>query len=57
VGAFDDRDVSTFLEAGFSKDRVLEVVLVVAASTITNYADSATQPTLEEMFKEHTWNA
>jgi hypothetical protein len=36
---------------------VLEVILVVAASTITNYAGSVANPPLEEMFGEYAWTA
>jgi hypothetical protein len=31
--------------------------MVVAASTITNYVGSVANPPLEEMFKEHAWEA
>jgi AhpD family alkylhydroperoxidase len=56
-GRLDDHDVAAFTEAGFSQDKVLEVILVVAASTITNYAGSVTHPPLEQMFREHAWEA
>src|SRR4029077_221462 len=36
-GRLDDRDVAQFTDAGLGKDLVLEVIAVVAASTITNY--------------------
>src|SRR5262249_31490601 len=36
-GRLDDADVDRFMMAGFDKDHVLEVVAIVAASTITNY--------------------
>src|ERR1700727_1255492 len=41
-GRLDDRDVDKFTDAGFGKDLVLEVIAVVAASTITNYTGSVT---------------
>jgi alkylhydroperoxidase family enzyme len=56
-GHFDDRDVSQFLEAGFRRDQVLEVLAVTAASTITNYVGSITQPPLEAQFQVHAWHA
>lgn len=56
-GRLDDRDKSRFLEAGFDKALLLEVIAVVAASTITNYTGSVTQPPLEAAFQEHTWSA
>ncbi|MFP3588597.1 carboxymuconolactone decarboxylase family protein [Paraburkholderia sp. SIMBA_055] len=50
-------DQRSFLEAGFSSVQILEVIAVVAASTITNYAASVTQPALEETFEEFAWRA
>ncbi len=54
-GRLDDRDVDRFLAAGFGKDHVLEVVAIVAASTITNYAGSITRTPLEAPFQTHAW--
>ncbi|CAB3639553.1 hypothetical protein LMG24238_00147 [Paraburkholderia sediminicola] len=56
-GHLDDNDVNSFLEAGFRKDQVLEVVTVLAASTITNYAGNITRPPLEAPFQEYVWTA
>jgi AhpD family alkylhydroperoxidase len=56
-GHLDERDVSAFIEAGFRRDQVLEVVAVAAASTITNYVGSITQPPLEAQFQAHVWHA
>jgi alkylhydroperoxidase family enzyme len=55
-GRLDDRDIGRFLEAGFSKDLLLEVITIVAASTITNYTGSATKPPLEDWLQVHAWN-
>jgi len=56
-GRIDEQDIARFTQAGFSRNTVLEVILVVAASTITNYTGSVTQPPLEHMFQEHAWEA
>jgi hypothetical protein len=32
------------------------VITIVAASTITNYTGSVTQPPVEEWLKPHAWN-
>ncbi|WCM24264.1 carboxymuconolactone decarboxylase family protein [Paraburkholderia bryophila] len=56
-GHLDDQDVSAFLEAGFRRDQVLELLAVTAASTITNYVGSITQPPLETQFQVHAWHA
>jgi alkylhydroperoxidase family enzyme len=54
-GRLDDQDVAAFTAAGFDQALVLEVILVVAASTMTNYVGSVANPPLEEMFQAHAW--
>jgi alkylhydroperoxidase family enzyme len=54
-GRLDDQDVDRFLAAGFGKDHALEVIAIVAASTITNYTGSITKPPLEAPFQAHAW--
>jgi hypothetical protein len=36
---------------------LLEVIAVVAASTITNYTGNVTNPPLEVPFQPHVWRA
>jgi hypothetical protein len=38
-----------------SPEHLLEVVAVIAASTITNYAGKITNPPLEAVLLEHAW--
>jgi alkylhydroperoxidase family enzyme len=54
-GQLTDADVTVFLEAGFEKEHLLEVVAAVAASTITNYAGKITNPPLDSFLEEHAW--
>jgi AhpD family alkylhydroperoxidase len=54
-GRLDDADVDRFIAAGFGKDHALEVIAIVAASTITNYTGSVTKTPLEAMFQAHAW--
>jgi AhpD family alkylhydroperoxidase len=56
-GQLDDHEVDAFIAAGFSKAQVLEVLAVVAASTITNYVGNVTKPALEEQFQQYAWTA
>lgn len=56
-GRLDAHDKEAFLQAGFGPDHLLEVVAIVAASTITNYTGSVTQPPLEADFQAHAWAA
>jgi hypothetical protein len=55
-GRIDGQDVERFLAAGFGKEHLLEVIAVLAASTITNYTGSVTKPPLEAAFQAHAWN-
>ncbi|MDX2009589.1 MAG: hypothetical protein SFW67_05345 [Myxococcaceae bacterium] len=41
-GFVDDARVSAFLEAGFTRAQVLEVLVLVALKTVSNYADHLT---------------
>jgi alkylhydroperoxidase family enzyme len=54
-GRLDDQDVDRFIAAGFGKEHALEVVAIVAASTITNYTGSITKTPLEAPFQAHAW--
>jgi alkylhydroperoxidase family enzyme len=56
-GRLDDQDVASFTAAGFDQALVLDVILVVAASTMTNYTGSVANLPLEEMFSEYAWTA
>jgi AhpD family alkylhydroperoxidase len=54
-GRLDATEIETFINAGFGPDLALEVIAVVAASTITNYTGSVTKTPLEEPFRAHAW--
>jgi AhpD family alkylhydroperoxidase len=56
-GRLDDQDIEPFIASGFGKDLVLEVIAVVAASTITNYTGSVAKTPLEEPFQAHAWES
>ena len=55
-GGLDELDLSRFLQAGFEKAQLLEVIAVVAASTITNYTGNITRPPVEAAFAAYAWN-
>jgi alkylhydroperoxidase family enzyme len=56
-GRIDDQDQEKFLAAGFGRDHLLEVIAIVAASTITNYTASVANPPLEPAFEPYAWKA
>jgi alkylhydroperoxidase family enzyme len=56
-GHLAEQDADEFIAAGFGKDHLLEVIAIVAASTITNYTGSVTHPPIEAPFLAHVWHA
>jgi len=54
-GHVGNEELTAFIEAGFTPALALEVIAAVAASTITNYAGSLTDPPLEAQFQEYQW--
>jgi alkylhydroperoxidase family enzyme len=54
-GHLSDHEIHAFIAAGFTKEQILEVIAVVAASTITNYAGSIASPPLEDRFQQFAW--
>ncbi len=43
-GLMSDEDIQTFLDAGFSRQQLLEVVLIVSIKTLSNYINHITNP-------------
>jgi alkylhydroperoxidase family enzyme len=56
-GHLVDSEVEAFLAAGFKPEQVLEVILVVAASTITNHVAALAKPPLEAALQVHAWQS
>ena len=54
-GHLSEQELDAFLAAGFTKEQILEVIAIVAASTITNYAGTIANPPLEDYFQQFTW--
>jgi len=54
-GHLSEQEFDSFIAAGFTKEQVLEVIAIVAASTITNYAGTIANPPLEDSFKQYAW--
>ncbi|WP_109488498.1 carboxymuconolactone decarboxylase family protein [Occallatibacter savannae] len=56
-GHLNEQEFEAFLAAGFTREQVLEVVAIVAASTITNYAATIADPPLETAFQQYAWQS
>ena len=54
-GHTDPKVLEAFFAAGYDREQALEVIGVVAASTITNYTATLTQPPLEDFLEPHAW--
>lgn len=56
-GHLSQQELESFISAGFTQEQILEVIAIVAASTITNYAGTITNPPLDEPFQHYVWHA
>jgi alkylhydroperoxidase family enzyme len=54
-GHLSEPELDAFIAAGFTKEQILEVIAIVAASTITNYAGTIANPPLEDRFQQFAW--
>lgn len=56
-GKVGDEVLSAFLDAGFTQRNVLEVVLIVATKTISNYTNHITHTPNDAFMANTTWTA
>lgn len=54
-GIVADVDVAAFLEAGYTKAQVVEVLLGVGMKTFNNYVDHIAHTPLNDQFKAEAW--
>src|SRR5215470_12551791 len=54
-GMLTEADVSVFLEAGYTKAQVIEVLLGVGMKTFNNYVDHVAHTPLNDQFKAEAW--
>ncbi len=54
-GWITDDDIRAFLNAGFTKAHILEVVLATAMKTISNYVNHMAETPLDEPFQPAAW--
>lgn len=52
----NEQDVEAFLESGYSKGQILEVVLGVGLKTLSNYANHIARTPLDEAFASAAWS-
>jgi alkylhydroperoxidase family enzyme len=54
-GSLDEKTIERFLAAGYREELMLEMITIVAASTITNYTGNVTKPLLEPALRAQEW--
>ena len=54
-GHVDQADKQAFLNAGFSRDHVLEILPAVAVKTISNYTNAMFDVPLDDVFRKFEW--
>jgi len=48
-------EVKAFLEAGYSKEQILELMVGIAQKTISNYVNHIAQTPVDEAAKAYKW--
>ncbi|MCU7553822.1 carboxymuconolactone decarboxylase family protein [Alteromonas sp. ASW11-19] len=56
-GNVDDEQVSAFFEAGYGKQQLLEIVLVLSQKVMSNYVNHFAETPVDEPFKPFAWEA
>ncbi len=56
-GHASEQDLTAFVDVGFTRAQSLEIVAVVAASTITNYTGTMARLPLEDFLQQHAWQS
>lgn len=54
-GWIDDADLDAFLQAGYTREQVLEVLVGVAMKTLSNYANHIAQTPLDKQLEAFAW--
>ncbi len=55
-GNATDGEVQAFLDAGFTKQQVLEVVLGIAQKVMSNYTNHLAETPVDEVMQKFNWN-
>ncbi len=55
-GHLNDAEKDTFFSAGFDKQNLLEIVLIVAQKVMSNYVNHFAETPVDEPFKKFSWS-
>ena len=56
-GFVDQADLDAFMEAGYTRRHVLDVIAAVTLKTLTNYTNHLADPPVDEAFAPFSWQA
>lgn len=56
-GAVDEDDTQAFLDAGFERRQLLDVILGVSLKTLSNHANHVFETPVDSAFDEHRWSS
>ena len=54
-GWIDQHDLEVFIESGYTKKHVLDVIAAIGIKTMSNYFNHLNQTNLDDVFKDHAW--
>jgi len=54
-GVIDQADIEAFYAAGFTKQNLLDIVLVLAQKVMSNYTNHLAETTVDEPFQAFAW--
>jgi len=54
-GKVDERAVQAFLDAGFTKRQILEVILGISQKAMSNYTNHLAQTPVDAPFRKYEW--
>jgi alkylhydroperoxidase family enzyme len=55
-GNASDAEISKFLNAGYTHQNMLEIVLGLAQKTISNYVNHLARTPVDKQYEKYTWN-
>jgi len=55
-GKINNEDINPFLEIGYGKTHVLEIVLLLAVKIMSNYTNHIAKPEVDGVFKQYKWS-
>ena len=54
-GWADDAEIQEFLAAGFTRQNILDVVLIISYKTLSNYTNHLAKPAVDAAFQPRQW--